>query len=531
MALESLSYTHIRKSLTLHNKINKMKIKFNNPKLLGFLLIMGFGFFFSSCRKELKENSIPSNGINGIPAYPFAWETADYMPTPAGTTILVPWANGSIKGFPSDIWYDIKQSDGWELVYNVFNTSSLPANPWFVLYNKYRGLLRIYIYITSNGLTPSTYLTSGLNLAPNAVSTSMLNYIGQDLVDPSAANKTVISQMEPTQLATNTWYASQYEIAYDPQIASATYQQLGLNWTLKWTNVTANSLGGTQQGTLNGTITTPASSFNLANTIQNGVLSVTGAAIFANNQGPAADYSQNTLGLPGFIFSAFKDGLTSGLGGVIKNIYAGIFGGSSASTQEVYLKMNTNISLTGSSISSGAFIPDPGLGIGIPGISNSQSASGYIPAYNNTMGVFNITNRPTIKLTSTRQTNVPAAFIADHTPTTPYYYNQYDLINNSYSVQFNPVIQPYATISNVEVMLPSGSFFSGDSYYSFTPIIEQIGNNTTYNLGNNHNIIDGLLEYPTNGLGVVRITVKITPPNSTTPPITIVKAFVANIVN
>ncbi|MBD3750653.1 MAG: hypothetical protein IE931_14290 [Sphingobacteriales bacterium] len=99
-----------------------------------------FQFVFVSCKKHKLNNSIAiKNGTNSIPLFPFDWETADYMPTPSGTTILVPWANGSVKGFSSDIWYDYKTSDGWSLVYNVFNTSSLPANPWFALYNKYRG--------------------------------------------------------------------------------------------------------------------------------------------------------------------------------------------------------------------------------------------------------------------------------------------------------------------------------------------------------------------------------------------------------
>ncbi len=132
-----------------------------------YLITYGFFLclFFISCKKDLKP-SILLEANDGIPAYPFNWETADYMPTPAGTTILVLWANGSVKGFSSDIWYDYNISDGWALVYNTFNTSSLPANPWFALYNRYRGLLRIYVYVTNSGFTPSDYLTSGLNLKP-----------------------------------------------------------------------------------------------------------------------------------------------------------------------------------------------------------------------------------------------------------------------------------------------------------------------------------------------------------------------------
>ena len=116
-----------------------------------------FTILTTGCKKDL-NGSVAANGTDGITPFPLNWETVDYMPTPSGTTILVPWANGSVKGFSSDIWYDFKSSDGWSLVYNTFNTTSLPANPWFALYNKYRGLLRIYVFVTTNGFVASDYL-------------------------------------------------------------------------------------------------------------------------------------------------------------------------------------------------------------------------------------------------------------------------------------------------------------------------------------------------------------------------------------
>jgi hypothetical protein len=145
----------------------------------------------------------------------------------------------------------------------------------------------------------------------------MLNYIGQDIVDVSS-NQTAVTKAEPTQLATGAWYASQYEIAYDPKIATSTFQQLGLNWTLKWTSISSVSLGGTQQGSLNGTISTPASSFNLGNTVMKGGLELTGLAVLQSNKGTKSDFSKNTLGLPALAFKTIQEGLTSGLTGVVK---------------------------------------------------------------------------------------------------------------------------------------------------------------------------------------------------------------------
>ncbi|RTL47441.1 MAG: hypothetical protein EKK39_14325 [Sphingobacteriales bacterium] len=497
------------------------------------LLLFLFATLVSTgCKKNL-NSSISTTGTDGIQPFPLSWETADYMPTPTGTSILVPWANGSVKGFSPDIWYDYKSSDGWTLVYNVFNTTSLPANPWFALYNKYRGLLRIYVYVTNNGFVASDYLTSGLNLAPNSISSSMLNYIGQDVVDVTK-NQTSISKIEPTQLATGTWYASQYEIAYDPNIVTSTYQQLGLNWTLKWTSVSSIALGGTQQGTINGTISTPAPSFDISGLLTQGALEATGLAIFSNNAGgDKTNYTQNTLGLPGNIFKSIQDGLQSGLSGVVKNIFNGIFGGSSSNTQEVNLTMNTKIQLTGTSSQSGAFIPDPGLGIGIPGISNSQSASGYIPGYNQPMGVFSLSSTPIIN----KHTTTSIVYVNEggvNVPSTKY--------TNLYTVNSNIFNSAFITNPNVINSLSDGAIIK-----NLQTQVVILNPNTAYNFqafGNNetvgsYNVYTGTsvttnytLEHgsqPSNQ-AAVRVIFDVVP-NNGAPKSTIIKTFLANIVN
>lgn len=401
-----------------------------------------------SCKKEAdvqleeqQQAKTTKTVTKGIPAFQFNWETADYMPTPPTHNILVPWANGAVKGFSSDIWYDNKMADGWELVYNQFNPNlPLPANPFFVLYNKYRGLLRIYIYVTTSGFTTSSYLTSGLGLSPNLFNSSMLNYIGQDIVNADA-RKAGVTKIEPTQIATGVWYASQYEIAYDPMIAGSTYQQTGLNWTLKWTNISDVDLGGTVTGTLNGTISSGGGGFDFG-LLGQGALEAVGLSIFDNNKGPdpAHPGNGNKLGLPGFVFEAAKDGLTSGLSGVVKNIASAIFGGSSTSTQQVNLTLNANIKLNGSITNSGALIPDPGLGLGLPGTSNSQTAPGLVPYYNEPMGVFNISGKPLVNVTVTEET--------DGTKPNTYYRYAFKLDTTSFQPVFNPAVLAVAQIQN-----------------------------------------------------------------------------------
>ena len=498
-------------------------------------LIVFIPFLLTSCKKDIGEKSIAVSSENSIPAYPLNWETSDYMPTPRGTTILVPWASGSVKGFSSDIWYDYKKAEGWELVYNVFNTNSLQANPWFALYNRYRGILRLYAYITTNGFTTSSYVTSGLNLAPNTVSSPLLNYIGQDIVSPGSSTAAA-TKIEPTQIASNTWYASEYEMAYDRNTGSETYQQVGMNWTLKWTSVSQITLGGDIQGTVKGTITTPASNPDISGNIKSGLFYLTGSSVLSANTGPDASHPENHnhLGLPSLVFKSISDGLTSGLSGVIKNLASGIFGGSSANTQQVSLNVNASITLNGTSSNSGAIFPDPGLGFGIPGLSNSQTATGYIPAYNKPMGIFNLSGRPTVNRTTIESTGRTVDGVPYNRFTT-----QYQVDNTIFNTLFvqnngaNGVINTTANGAALQNIRTQVVLLNPNTSNYFTPIgtLETIGSYTAYTgngVGASYDVEHS--SYPQNNTVAVRVIVDVVP-NNGSPKSTIFKTYFANVVD
>ncbi len=508
-----------------------------NTRSLQRLLLFFFivPFLFSSCKKDLNEKTIAVSSENSIPVQPLNWETSDYMPTPNGTTILVPWASGSVKGFSSDIWYDYKKSDGWELVYNVFNTTSLQANPWFALYNRYRGILRLYVYVTTNGFATSSYITSGLNLSPNTIGSPLLNYIGQDIVTPGTSTA-VANKVEPTQIASNTWYASEFEMAYDRNSGTETWQQVGMNWTLKWTNISQINLGGDVQGTVNGTITSPASNPDISGNVKSGLLYLTGLTVLNANAGPnsSAPEQHNHLGLPAFVFKAVKDGLSSGLQGVIKNIASGIFGGSSANTQQVSLNINAKITLNGTSTSNGAVFPDPGLGFGIPGLSNSQTATGYIPGYLRPMGIFNLTGKPTVnRTTSTTPGMVVGGVPYNHITST---YTVDNTIFNSLFVQnngTNGVINSSSTGAALQNLRTQVVVINPTTSDFFLPngSLETIGSLTVYTgtgVGISYDVEHR--SYPINNNVAVRVIVDVVP-NNGAPRSTIVKTFYANVVD
>lgn len=371
----------------------------------------------SSCMKEKIAGSSPGNSTvpRSVTPYSFNWETVDWMPTPPGQTqIPPPWiGQGSIASiYGIDVVNDHKHADGWELVYSTFdpNASGPIANPYFMLYNRYRGLMRIYLYTTTPFVAPSTYIVDGLSVISNK-STSMLNFLGTDIVD--ASNKqTLFSQAEPAPtdgsqpLATNKWYMLQYEIAYDPQISTLGYQDIQLGWFTNYNSVSQISLGGSLVGTLKGTIGAPSSALNTALTnggkvAGTGVLALAGKAVLDNNQ--TDTNGNNTIGLPAFAFKALSKGITSALSGAagdvpgaISGIFSAIFGGSSGG-QTVNLSLNASITLNGTETTKGSFPASP-TSVYVPGTNITSAAQNYVPLYTNPLGVFNLTARPMVDI-------------------------------------------------------------------------------------------------------------------------------------
>ena len=526
----------------------KMLSQFNYRYLI---VIASFPLFLFSCTKDLGD-SITSNSKtkDGISPFMFDWSSpsVNWMPTPPGQSqISLPWiGQGSIAlEYGLDVVNDHNPADGWQLLYSTFdpNASGPLVNPYIMLYNKYRGLLRIYQYITSTYNGPSSYIVDGF--AINGPSSSMLNFVNQDIVDPSI-NQISVSHIEaaPSSGAAaggaNRWYMLQYEIAYDPKMETNQFDQIQLGWYENFNTITSINLGGSAVGTLNGTIgsaTSPLSTAlstggTLAGTT---VLSALGSQFFTNNANGTG--GANLIGLPPGIFSSMATGITTalstatqGIPGAVAGILSAVLGGSSSS-QTVSLNLNANVTLSGTQTYPPGPLAPPSS-FWVPGSMNLNltNSQGYVPLYNFPLGVLNISNRPQIKLTSTKlsASATPQLFTQDHTANTGYYYNIYQLNNASYTVQINKTIQQYVTVTNTEVLLPASSFQSGDSYYNMTPKIENSGKYTLYNLTYN-GIVDGIKSYAGSGLGVVRLTLRVAPPG--VPPSVIVKSFVADIIN
>ena len=121
---------------------------------------------------DIEKHSTAAITTRSVPTVWFDWENADWMPTPTGQSpIPSPWVGqGSIAStYGLDIVEDRKAIDGWELLYSTFDPNGVGQliNPYFILYNKYRGIMRIFIYITTQFVAQSSNIQDAISIISN----------------------------------------------------------------------------------------------------------------------------------------------------------------------------------------------------------------------------------------------------------------------------------------------------------------------------------------------------------------------------
>lgn len=455
---QSLHKEHDFCNLTNYNltlKEMKLLLRLFSIALATLLLI--------ACSKET-NSSTPANDnyplrTRAVIPDDFDWENADWMPTPSGQAqIPMPWGGqGSISGFYGlDVVNDYHKQDGWRMVYYTFRDYGEELiDPYFVLYNVYRGTLRFYFFLSNPYIGESTYLQDALYLNhTTGISSNILNYLGSEIVDVSN-NTAQFNQIQPKMLngaaplAGRRWYMMEYEMAYDPNIINCSSDQATLSWGLNYYNIDKITLDGTAKGEIYGTIGGSDNFLNDAkSTIGKGMLSVVGLGTLEKltiNE----KTGENKIGLNNNAFKSIVSGVKSaissssaGLPGMAIGFLNSVFGGNSeSSSQIVSLKSKTSISLSGNFSSLGSVSSTP-IEFKIPGTVIRPNSSGYIPLYNEPLGVLYWKDGVTVQIDETVSVTIEPDEIMGtgnyrvlhHTASDRYQdYSQYVIVNPAVS--------------------------------------------------------------------------------------------------
>lgn len=355
-------------------------------KFIVSLLI--FSLALCGCEKNYLNDAVEAASLtaNAVVPISFEWDKVDYMPTPIGfPRILVPWASNVNQAFPPEFLTDYSSGDGWELVYNTFNTTTVDQPLFFALYNKYRGVLRLFAYLNPITPIPSNYISHALEMR-EPWDSPILNFSSQEIVRADTL-QTRGNQIQPYHTsATGTWYGCQFEIAYDPNINTREAITSMLTWRLSSVAISQMVLNGTTSGEVTGTMTQPAPSGQLFPMIVGSVMK--GAAMIGTGGALTA------LKLGAAVTAPISGALSSGAQGQVTNILSGILGGKSATTYQVDLKINADHEFTGSSTD---YYNINAITLATPGTLNQNTLAGYLPLYNKPMGVFSLRTIPLVK--------------------------------------------------------------------------------------------------------------------------------------
>ncbi|MFZ1236138.1 MAG: hypothetical protein WAR39_03910 [Prevotella sp.] len=374
------------------------------------------GILLSSCQGEnftTNENLFPKVAYS-IVQQPFDWENDDFMPTPKGTTpIPTPWIGmGSLLGtYDLDVINDRKKSEGWVLLYNSFTTDSekFASNPYFILYNKYRGIMRVFYYITDSFITTSSNIIDKLSIS-SFKPTKMFNFADREIVNGSDTRSS-LSHIQPKPfdgsmpVTSHRWYMAQYEIAYDPSIPSTTYDQIYFNFNLNYKDIADIKLNLNGVSELKGTIG-EQSDGELSKALNKLLLEGGNAAIsnvsYNSLKKIKDEHKKNPFGINDNTF----DFILKNLGNIASSSLGGVWGaatgllnsmlfGTKTSPTPLYATINTKLKADGNNITEGA-LPSMPITFYVPGTDIPSSALGRIPLYNKPLGVFNIKETPSI---------------------------------------------------------------------------------------------------------------------------------------
>jgi hypothetical protein len=482
--------------------------------LTGSLILL---VFFNSCKKSDFQQAVAetpvtkSNEVTNSPAridtYTLDWENIDYMPMPSGQpAVFVPWASGASRQFTADLANDYKKSDGWELVYNTFNTTTLQDKLYFILYNKYRGILRMYYYLPSTtNLIPSSNIVHKLAIEGSyAASSPMMNLAGTEIAD-YGTNVKFASAVEQWQVAPATWYLFEYELAYDKNMSTKSFSTLNFIWPITTNQITQVNIQGKIEGTLTGNISVPG-------------VDLTISPSFTNNRGSInikgdGDVEKVKPSISTQLYDNLKGlvtkNLTSVAGGLIENVLGGIFGGKKdANADNVNLKINATVGLTGT-LTSNVLLSSTAFSV--PGYDQTNTP-GFAPAYNNPLGVYYISSKPTVIETIHNTTVLDA----NGNPIRQYVYEPDP---SSFSMDFNPAVLTIADIANIKYEVVA-SYYDGYGN-GIVGKIETIGYNK-YLTGTSI----GITSNAANLIGL-RVSFDVVPKNGN-PKSVIVKTFAVN---
>ena len=442
--------------------------------------------------------------------------------------VIPPWGSAVATSAPDNIRFDHFTADGWVVVYNMFDIEQTNSRPVLVLYNKYRGILRWWWFNDLQPAFASQFLTYAL--AIDGANTGMLNFRGEfakdyTVLDPHPYVLKTNTAAFNQGLANQTWYYFDTEFAYDPNVKNkpqSTYSFALNGWATSTSKV---SLQGDINGTVNGTITGSGSGISIFNNLVGSITASSYKNVVQNVDNGAKAESSFKDKINASINSGLADALKSSLNKLatqglqilsspLSNVFSSILSSQVSAQQKVQLALNAKVTVSGDITTELPAVLFKGA---VPGTARGD-LSGYVPYYNEPLGVFNLSTPPIVRW---KRVTIPT-YPPQPTGTVQVQY----LVDNTASIILNPAIASEVTIGPPSISLVYMKTYAGTepmTYGSLTSnnfngwaIVNNMGGNVWYAFSAPYVINYNYFTAPEKALAV-RVSFTITPNNGSAP--------------
>ncbi len=323
-------------------------------------------------------------------------------------------AQNNVDFLRINIVKDYEPIDGWELVYKNFgisgNVNDAVADPSFALYNKFTGILRYFIYVTSN---PGAYNSARINLTYDLAFglNSKVSYNLTDNIDKKVALDKRIYNITASKInyfanQYGYWLHADFPITYDPCVC----QHLSIMY-LEAKIITTGDITLEIQGKAKQEIVKNGSISNNPNDLAS-ILNEIGNAFKAGNA-KYKNWSEFKTNLENTIYTQndqLKTEIQNDIGKfpewakVIPEVgrYLGIieyFVGGGSSAPKPIAPMSFDVSLKTTS-NSKIETSDPygGVKFYTPGSNHINNSGNFKPVYDEPLGVFNLIETPVLQV-------------------------------------------------------------------------------------------------------------------------------------
>lgn len=374
----------------------------------------------SACQKEnlieeelvaVQESTRSTKAVIATPN--FDWENPSTYKYKYGNSVYVCSSPFHIahSHLPNHVQLDMRSRDGWVMLYNCFASGSTPdsqvtnnytTTPYLVLYNIHKGIMRFFVWThdrTHNGLSHGI-ATDTKNSLFNFMNTFATPIIAE-------VDKPVIKQANfgsGQEVFPNNWIYFDYEIAFDP---NAEKEQTILTFKSWGSNTQYLNLEGTQVGTVKGTISLSGKGGLASGLLDIGNLVMGNSSIstITQNLGKENIVEEVEKNLSDQINEGIKEGAkkaakdwTSDLGDLLSSpltkLTNSLIGDNMSLKGDIDLNLKSKIKLNGTITEEKPLLATKFL---VPGSTiNPETENVTLPYYNKPLGVFNLSEAPTV---------------------------------------------------------------------------------------------------------------------------------------